>query len=563
MALIQGIRNNFSGDRTVGEYRLFYEGSGETNNDMHAGVIVAIKANMIEGCRITKVPACAHRALLIRIKSEFVDVTLITGYAPGDHLLRSQRALFWKQVGETISRLPKRTTVIFGIDANGHMGRDGTGMVEGAGAERWTENGQDLHTLAERCGLAVLNTRENCKGPGWTWKKADGAGQGRIDYLMISYSKLSNVSCNTGACDMHELDREGSPIDHRPVLATLTVRLLDELRPTGDDRGKPGIMTQFNRVLSSAFVAYQTDRTNQFTLHKKGVNQEHLDMARNMIDSFARDIRETWDNSATIDDKVSVLDIAATNVYNEYCRKQSPVVVKQKYMSPELVSEACEVHVKWRIVKILGVKSGVLGWEKEVRLFSEKEGETTFGKLNATESHKIAQQTREWNRSRKELRVKINKAKSEYVSQLIEETKGGNITTIWNTINIIAPRKFNNRHAMQKVNGGWCMEPEEDLAEIRAFAQEELKQIPAETFVSPPSPGPCNTDEFEQPTPMDVIAGFRRTNPNKAGTGWSVPNKLWVILENESSKRFCEVWQQMGSERGFPQSLASTKVCLD
>ena len=359
---------------------------------------------------------------------------------------------------------------------------------------------------------------------------------------------------------MPELEREGSPTDHRPVSATLSIRLLDELHPKGYDREKhPSIMTQFNRALSSAFIAYQTDRANQYTLHKKDVNQEHLDMAQNMIDSFASDIRETWDHDATVDDKVSFLDVAATNVYNEFCRKQSPVVVKQKYMTPELVSEACATQARWRIVKVLGHKAGIVGWEKEVRLFANNGGDIPFGTLTVGESNKLSQQVREWNKSRKELRIKINKAKSEHYSQLIEETKGGNSATIWNTINIIAPRKFNNKQAMQKVGGGWCMEPEEDLAEIQQFAQNELKQVPVDCFVTPPPPGPCDTSDFEQPTPMDVTAGFRRTNPNKAGTGWSVPNKLWVILENESSERFCEVWQQVGRERVFPKAWQRQK----
>ena len=56
------------------------------------------------------------------------------------------------------------------------------------------------------------------------------------------------------------------------------------------------------------------------------------------------------------------------------------------------------------------------------------------------------------------------------------------------------------------------------------------------------------------PTPMDVVEGFRKSNPNKSGTGWSIPSKLWVILEDQSSEKFCQVWKQMGKERVFPTS---------
>ena len=62
-------------------------------------------------------------------------------------------------------------------------------------------------------------------------------------------------------------------------------------------------------------------------------------------------------SAPSIDDKVSCLDIAATNVYNEFCRKNQPVSVKQKRMTEELVDELCEVHAKWRLVKVLGEDS--------------------------------------------------------------------------------------------------------------------------------------------------------------------------------------------------------------
>ena len=561
IALIQGIRNPFNGDRIVGEYRLYYEGSGESSIDLHAGVIVAIKAKLVEGVKITKVPACSHRALLIRLKSEFIDVTLITGYSPGDHLSRTHRLPFWKQLGDVVSKLPKRTTVIMGIDANGHIGRDGTGMVGESGAERWTENGQALHTFTERCGLAVLNTRSNCKEPGWTWKRVDGKGQGRIDYLLISNSRVGCVTSNTGATTWTELEKEGAPTDHRPVTANLKLRLLDECRKQhGSGQGLPGLMTQFNRTLSQAFEAYHTDRTNQFTLRKQPVDQSHLDIARNMLDSFTADVQDTWSSSDTIDEKISKLDIAATNVYNEFCRKQSPVVVKQKHMTPELVDEVCTVHSLWRMVKSVGDKSGLQGWEKDVRNIGPNMQEGyRFGELNEQQTRDLASQWTEWNTSRKNVRVHINKARSEYYTKLVTECNGGNATNIWNTINIIAPRKFNSKQAMQKTNGEWCLEPEEVLHEIETFAKTELKQVNESDYYPPPPPGPCEVQEDDEPTPMDVVAGFRRTNPNKAGTGWSIPNKLWVIIEEEASGKFCDIWKQMGQQREFPKSWQKQK----
>jgi Reverse transcriptase (RNA-dependent DNA polymerase) len=319
-------------------------------------------------------------------------------------------------------------------------------------------------------------------------------------------------------------------------------------------------MTQFNRNLSLAFEAYHTDRTNQFTLRKKQVNQEHLDIAEHMIESFRSDLNETWDENDTVDDKASKLDIAATNAYNEYCRKQSPVTAKQKHMTPELVDEVCRVHSMWRLVKVLGDKTGIQAWEKELRGFIQLSSENPrFGQLNENQTKLIVTQWEAWNKARKEIRIRINKARSEYYTKLIDECKGGNAANVWNTINIIAPRKFNSRQAMQKNNGEWCLEPEDVLEEIQTFAKNELKQVCETDFTPPPPPGPCEIDEEDEPTPMDVISGFRRTNPSKAGTGWSVPNELWVILEEEASPKVCDMWLQMGRQRVFPTSWQKQK----
>ena len=98
------------------------------------------------------------------------------------------------------------------------------------------------------------------------------------------------------------------------------------------------------------------------------------------------------------------------------------------------------------------------------------------------------------------------------------------------------------------------MDAKDTLEEVRAFGKSELCQIEEHLFEPPIEPGPMEIVGSDEPTPMHVKAGFRKTNPNKAGTGWSVPNKLWIILEEASSGKFCELWKQMGAERKFPTS---------
>ena len=76
----------------------------------------------------------------------------------------------------------------------------------------------------------------------------------------------------------------------------------DELgRQTLRDGHEPGIMSQFNRTFSQAFSAHRDERQNRFTLKKKPVNQEHLELAKSMLDSFNSDILESWDENDDFD----------------------------------------------------------------------------------------------------------------------------------------------------------------------------------------------------------------------------------------------------------------------
>ena len=295
VAMLQGTRNSFVGERLIGNYKLFYEGSGTSNVDMHAGVIVVIHSKLLHGSKVTKIPACSHRALMIRVKAEYIDVTFVSGHAPGDHLPRKIRQEFWKPLAAAIRQLPKRTAILVGIDANGHIGRDGTGTVGQAGAERWTENGQSLNDLSERCGISVMNTMTNCLEPGWTWKRADGGGMGRIDYLLLSTGRMGQVKSNKEAFQWEEIDREGAPTDHRPVGMKCCFKLHDECQRSSEQRSHTGHqMSQFNEVLSRAFAAVRTNHYNQSTLKQSPVDLEHLDIAEQMVRSFQEDVDQSW-----------------------------------------------------------------------------------------------------------------------------------------------------------------------------------------------------------------------------------------------------------------------------
>ena len=83
------------------------------------------------------------RILTVRLKNKAVDVTITGAYAPGDHLARALRQKFWRNLDQNMRMIPGRCSRIFGIDANGHIGRDGVGGIGQAGKEKWTNNGHD------------------------------------------------------------------------------------------------------------------------------------------------------------------------------------------------------------------------------------------------------------------------------------------------------------------------------------------------------------------------------------------------------------------------------------
>ena len=310
-------------------------------------------------------------------------------------------------------------------------------------------------------------------------------------------------------------------------------------------------MTQFNNTLTQAFDAYRTNHANGFTMNKIAVNREHLEVAHNMMESFRSEIEESWNAEDDVDSNVEKLDRAATNTYNEFCRKAQGKPVKQRYLTEEIVEDVYECNRKWQEVKRLGSCTQIHGWEKILKTIHQQTETITetsqqptkeIGQIQGALFDRLLEKYRDWHKHKKAVRIRVNKARVDFHTKIVNDTKGGSVSNVWTAINTISPRKFASRSTMQKTTGEWCHEPEEALEEIGQFAKEELKQVDVEDFEKPAPAGPIELDEDNEPTPMDVISGFRRTNPNKSGTGWSVPNKLWLILENEISYKFADVW---------------------
>ena len=169
--LVQGTRSKWVYDRIEGQYKWFFQPSGSSGPDQYSGVCIVVSVALLSNCRVNKIPILDSRALCIRIKSRFMDIAFLAAHAPGDQLPRPKRTQFWNTLISEINKLPKRTAVILGIDANGHVGRDPSGGIGAASTEYWTENGQSLQELSDSCRLCALNTQNSCKNPKWTWQK--------------------------------------------------------------------------------------------------------------------------------------------------------------------------------------------------------------------------------------------------------------------------------------------------------------------------------------------------------------------------------------------------------
>jgi exonuclease III len=298
IACIQGTRNKYGGDRIINGYKIFYESAGSTKLESYTGVAIIISINLLERSQLQKMSWVEGRVLAIRLKSKFFDHHFIAAYAPGDHLPRTLRNKFWSLLRKGLSGIPRRSTIILGIDANGHTGRDPGPGIGAAGSERWTENGLELQRTCTELNLTALNTLDSCANSKWTWQRRDGKGCTRIDYLVVSNRIVSQTSRNTGASETPKFGLQGATLDHRAVLATFNFKSIPEMgfKPNHMAKTINGF-SNFNKKLTAAYQAYTTFIDNQYRTKQEPVNHEHLQLALSIQDDFAQEVNEYWNNS--------------------------------------------------------------------------------------------------------------------------------------------------------------------------------------------------------------------------------------------------------------------------
>ena len=169
-----------------------------------------------------------YRALAVRIQNNYIDITIISAYAYTEHTDQTKRKQWWQELKREIHRLPKRTTTILGIDANGHTGRDPGPGIGSNKEEMWTFSGLQLQILVTETNLVATNTLTNCTNAGPTWFRRDGNGSGRIDYFIIDNKQTNQIIDNHGAMAWDEIGRQGAAIDHKAVMIRRNFKMLQE-----------------------------------------------------------------------------------------------------------------------------------------------------------------------------------------------------------------------------------------------------------------------------------------------------------------------------------------------
>ena len=293
--MLQGRRYRYDGDGQVGEYKIFYGGCGDTvSQDNVAGTAIIVHTSLLQGARVKKMTWMTHRILAVRIKSTFIDVTLVTAYAYTEGTMQKKKKEFWEKISSEMRRLPKRTYRILGLDANGHVGRDPGPGLGTKGTEFWTFNGLQLQDLVTESSMTALNTMDNCTNAGPTWFRRDQKGQGRIDYLVIDTKMRGWVRNNHGATDWDEIARQGTPIDHKSVTCWVDFKLLQEKRTKQKKRSMVTGMSTYNEALTKSYEQYMKSIDNRYRSEEKQleVKNEELEKIKEMQQWVDEKIRE-------------------------------------------------------------------------------------------------------------------------------------------------------------------------------------------------------------------------------------------------------------------------------
>ena len=525
---------------------------------------------------------------MLRLSGRYHDVTLVTGYAPGDHLPRTQRYAFWKSMGTSLAQLPYRTNVLLGIDANGHIGRDGQPPNVGtSGAERWTENGQELAGLCAQYNLNLCNTQPSCLNPGWTWCHPTGKWQTRVDYVAVSSHLFAHIRENTGAIEPDGFLKGGSPTDHRPVDLTVCIPpVVARTKPVK----RPRRFTCRDIDLKAAYEAYDQHLKNQFQQDPQPVDEVALQNAHKLQQEVAVALTTldwTKDHNTQYLQIEQIVQDAMRSVFGRL--PQIPPI--QPWITRQTLEKLAERSAKWTEVRIAGKHLCMEGWETCLKKFFRKfmlmhPNPEEWGQLDMVhklilalppqqpgqqisigQAHELGRLWLEWDILAKVSRAGVKYDRAQHMEQLFEAAqKAHDPATIWKCIQKVSPKQFRSDVPLKKQDGTWCMSPEEELQEISQHLKSDLYATsdhgsednrPEEAMQGSDSEEDTSFEPFLE---ADVVSAFRHTPVTKATPTDSIPTRAWVILEDQLKTAHCRIWNEMDSLTSYPESWADLQA---
>ena len=584
--ICMGTRGNYSGDGSIGEYKIYYEAHGEGGTEFMTGVAILIHKRLITKKTMEKKwVAMIGRILTVRLKNQAIDVTVTGAYAPGDHLSRASRQTFWQKLDQNMRAIPHRSSRILGIDANGHVGRDGVGGVGNAGQERWTNNGHDLEKMTNNCGMVALNTLQNCIDPGWTWQKRDGTGRGRIDYLLIDYSAQNLIKENGGAKEMPKWGTQGSATDHRPVQAKIKINTLQE-KGLGKEKAHHKEMEGFstrNKILIKAYETHIKMCENAFRVKQEEIGEYERELVKQIQETMEDKIKKKWEATQTANEMQKSIDEAMKETYDEICRdRKHEGNTKRKEQITEETWEAIKNKNKsWAEVRKWWMEKRILGWEQQINRYrmrirngemkeeeaiTDMEEKEEYGEGALKEGWRLWDN---WDAQRKQVRQQVAKDKRNYIQKCIQSvgTPDGP-DNIWKAIDLIAPRSHKNSRALEKENGEICNTQEEEMEAVKNYCIKHLGQEEQETNKKDHTEEEREnhtkverqSNEETRPLRAEVREAFRHTHHTKSTPEWSIPTKMYVVAEEQLVRPIQQMWKKMGDENIYPEAWEIQKT---
>ena len=568
VALLQGLRCPTDFDCCVQgtDYKVFVQASGMCDYDRYAGTGIMIRNDLLSGMTIKKEFLVPARAVMLRVQDKFVDLALVSAYAPGDHLSRERRQLFWNNLGKQLKKIPQRSTIIMGIDCNGQIGRDGGAGVGWGSQGRWTENGKAFESLVEVNKLSVLNCLSSCKvtqTENWSWQRRDGGARTLIDFIAVSNKLVCKVIHNFGPVSIPSLLPQGCPIDHRPILVSLQIRPLADTVRKAKDECSTGRISNFNQRIVNASLAYQTDLDNSFRTVKHPVNEEALGEARKFVGEVSKKMSE-FNRLGTGEEQWGVLNSAVREACEiVFLTKGEPaarITKKHQWLTDETILIINQQRSLWNDLRAAGGHLG-FGWECKIKNIAKNKTNIEAEALselrrvnfpNSVETEIVAIELKWdlWDASRRRARQACRKDKHDHLSGIVEEGIGvdrRDTKSIWKMVNRLAFKKNGALVSLKDDNGNICFEDEEQMHIVKQYQHDELKMAHAPLLIigGEMDKEPCEDEANE----FDITSCIRKTHPSRSSPEWSCPQRAWVMAEKEVNSGLASLFKAMGKER--------------